>query len=443
MAQAVRRCVACATGAVLLAALCSTGAAQTQAQGSGGAPAGIKTIDIPNGGHIYFGPLAGQPTPEDAMGKIMQRVNALCGDRPQLGKLAKNTTGEILAGFFTVNGTKQDGKPMQGLALVYAPKTGTAGGAVLLDHADRFASTVNPMFTRLKQELGKPASTSSSGQASAGGSSASASAGKPAPAQPLQPAYFPDGTGVIGLPAGWQMQQAHMGDVSASGPNGEKLRFGWTIPVAGGRGGAGGNFVSIPWGTDPASAFKAALTQLMQKARKQAPDIDISKVQELPLQGGKSEFLYGDIDFHDAAGKQYLVVQMISAPPQVMGAWQMTLFVIYGPPQAMGQEAGTISAIFPNYSRNSRQVNAMANAQIQQGIAQTNQFVNTVGQYIDSSNRLSQGMSNMLRDQTVIVDTQTGAHATTSDGLAGALIDANPGRFQSVSPSGYIPGIDY
>ena len=109
----------------------------------------------------------------------------------------------------------------------------------------------------------------------------------------------------------------------------------------------------------------------------------------------------------------------------------------------MGQEAATISAIFPNYSRKSRQVAIIANQQIQQGIAQTNQFVHTVGQYMDSSDRLTAGMSNMLRDQTVVVDTQTGGHATTSDDLAGALINANPSRFQPVSPSGYIPGIDY
>jgi hypothetical protein len=190
--------------------------------------------------------------------------------------------------------------------------------------------------------------------------------------------------------------------------------------------------VAIPWGTDPASAFKAALTQLAQKSRKQAPDIDIANVQEIPLQGGKNEFLYGDMDMRDGQGKQYLVAQMISAPPQVMGAWQITLFVVYGPQQMMGQEAATISAIFP-----------IANQQIQQGIAQTNQFVNTVRQYTDSSDRLTAGMSNMLRDQTVVVDTQTGGHATTSDDLAGALINANPSRFQSVSPSGYIPGIDY
>ncbi len=112
-------------------------------------------------------------------------------------------------------------------------------------------------------------------------------------------------------------------------------------------------------------------------------------------------------------------------------------------PAGDGSGGGTIAAIFPSYNRNSKLVSSMANAQIQQGIAQTNQFMNTVAQYTDSSDRLTAGMSNLLRDQTVVVDTQTGGHATTSDDLAGALINANPSRFQSVSPSGYIPGIDY
>ncbi len=340
---------------------------------------------------------------------------------------------------------------MEGLAIVYAPKTGTAGGAVLLDDADRFPSTVNAMFTRLKQELGAPAS-SSGAQASAGGSGTIAKAGTSAAAvattkavlpQPLQAAVFPDGTGVIGLPAGWKMGQAKMGDVTATGPHGENLRFGLTIAVLSRTGAAPGNFVAIPYGTDPASAYKAAMTQLSQKARKQVPDIDITKVQEIPLQGGKNELLYGDMDVHDGQGKQYLLAQMISTTPQQMGAWQITLFLMYGPTQVMGQEAATISAIFPSYNRNSKLVSDISNAQIAQGIAQTNQFVNTVQQYTDSSDRLTAGMSNMLRDQTVVVDTQTGGHATTSDDLAGALINANPSRFQSVSPSGYISGIDY
>jgi hypothetical protein len=107
---------------------------------------------------------------------------------------------------------------MKGLAIVYAPQTGTAGGALLVDSAEGFPSSVNAMFMRLKQELGAPSGSSSRPAPSA---SASASAASPAPPQPLQPTVFPDGTGIIRLPAGWQVHPAHMGDVSASGPHGE------------------------------------------------------------------------------------------------------------------------------------------------------------------------------------------------------------------------------
>jgi len=109
----------------------------------------------------------------------------------------------------------------------------------------------------------------------------------------------------------------------------------------------------------------------------------------------------------------------------------------------MAAEGNTIGAIFSSYSRNSAFVNSVVNNQIAEGIAQTNQFVSTVAQYTDSSDRMTAGMSDILRDQTVVLDTHTGGHATTSDGLASALIDANPNRFQTVSTSDYIRGIDY
>ncbi|HZS62705.1 MAG TPA: hypothetical protein VFA43_25825 [Gemmatimonadaceae bacterium] len=374
------------------------------------ASAQVKTIDNPGGGRIYLGALAGQPTPQEAFGKTLHQVSLLCGDRPRLGQLVQNKTGELLAGFFTVTGKNQDGKPMAGMALVYAPKTGSAGGAVLMDNADRFPSTVNSMFARLKQELMAGPAAKPTTRAIPTKSAA--------PAQPLQRFVFTDGTGVINLPAGWQTQNARMGDVTATGPNGEHLRFGWTIPVMGN---------AIPYGTDAATTYKNAVAMMARKSGKPVPQIDVTSVQEIPMQGGKNNFVYGHLN------QQYFVAQMISTTPQVMNAWQITLFQITGPDQAMADERATIALIFPNYSRNSRQVNAIANAQIQQGIEETNQFVGTVGRYIDASDRMAAGMSDMLREQTVIMDTA----------LAGALIDANPNRFQAVPTSGYIRGIDY
>jgi hypothetical protein len=471
MSHKAQRRMICAATAMLGMLGTGIGAAQAPAQ-SGAAQGAVRTINNPGGGKIFIGAIAGQPTPQVALGKTLHAVSVLCGDRPQLGKLVQNPSGVILAGFFTVTGKKQDGKPMAGLAIAYAPKAGAAGGAVLLDYADRFPTTVNSMFVTLKQTLGAapagstatPASTAapgSAGSGTSGASSASASSGTAAatapsgPAQPLQRAVFPDGTGVIGLPAGWQMQQAHMGDVMATGPHGEKLRFGWTIAIidpsnpqsrtlmGNSRGAAPGKFVSIPYGNDPASAYKSAISQLAAKAGKPAPEIDVANVQDIPMQGGKNYFLYGDIDVHDGQGKQFLVAQMITTMPQQLGTWQMTVYQVYGPQQTMAQERNTIGAIFPSYSRDSNRVNSMVNSQISQSIAQENQFIGTVQRDMDSSDRMTAGMSNILRDQTVVVDTQNGGHATTSDGLAGMLIDANPNRFQAVPTSDYIKGIDY
>ena len=435
-------------GSLLLMATRAAISTAQPPQNNASLQSGIKTIDSPGGGHIYLGIIPGQPAPQDALGKTLHRLSAFCGDRPQLGKLVQNSTGEILAGFFTVTAKNQDSKPMAGLAMVYAPKDGTAGGAVLMDYADRFPSTVNALFATLKQELGRAKPGSSN-------PSASSAPAPAAPPQPLQRAAFPDGTGVIGLPAGWQVIQAHMGDVIATGPHGEKLRFGLTIPImepsgagpramrGGPRGGPPGNFVAVSSSADPGSAYTSAIQQIARKAGKPAPDIEITKVQEIPMQGGRNTFLYGEMDVHDGQGKQFLVAQTISTTPQAMGAWQMTVFQVYGPDQTMAEERATVSAIFPSYSRDSRRVNDIVNVQIRQGIEQTNQFVGTIGRYMDASDRMTAGMSDLLREQTVIVDTETGGHARTSDDLAGLLVDANPNRFQALSPGQYVRGIDY
>ena len=216
---------------------------------------------------------------------------------------------------------------MAGLALVYAPKSGNAKGAVLVDNADRFPQTVNSMFARLKQELGKGPAASPASQTSAGVSATSTTAATPAksgdpaktttsakatapakaaapvksgPAQPLQRVAFPDGTGVIGLPAGWQMQKATHGrrDRRGAARREVALRLDHSSDRShepavedidgNSRGEAPRNFVAIPFGTDPAKAFTAAFTQLARKAGKQPPDIEISKVQDIPMQGERT-----------------------------------------------------------------------------------------------------------------------------------------------------------
>jgi hypothetical protein len=106
------------------------------------------------------------------MGQLLHQVSLVCGDRPQLGRLLQNPSGEILAAFFTVTAKKQDGRPMAGLALVSVPQNGNATAAILADHADRFPSSVNSLFQRLKREMGAAQPSATKQNAPADGASA-------------------------------------------------------------------------------------------------------------------------------------------------------------------------------------------------------------------------------------------------------------------------------
>jgi hypothetical protein len=423
---------------ILLCALslAAIGCSSTRASAGGT----FRTIQNSGGGTVVFGALSGQMTPEAALNATLKQVDTSYGNAPKIGKVLQNKAGTVWESFFSL--TDKSGTAMTGMVIVYAPQTGTADGAYLIDTSARFPQTVNSMFQTLVQQAtgGAPASAQT-------GTAGTAAAGPSQPAQTLIPFVFPDGSGSMGLPPGWRVANARMGDVTASGPNGESLRFGLTIPVLDpsnpqsrslmGRNGPSGNFLAIPYNTDPGTLYTQVATQIAQKMRSQAPTVKIQQAQNLPLSGGKNFMVYGEVN------SQALIAQMIVTPPQVAGAYQITLFQIMAPPQVMVSEAATISEIYPNYSRNSRYVNAAANAQIQQGLAQERQFIGTVQSDMDASDRMTQGVSNVLRGQTVIMDTETGGHATTSDGLADLLTQANPNLFQTVPTSQYIKGIDY
>jgi hypothetical protein len=149
--------------------------------------------------------------------------------------------------------------------------------------------------------------------------------------------------------------------------------------------------------------------------------VNIAKVQDIPMQGGKNTFMFGDIDIHDGQGAQAIVLQMIATQPQKMGVWQMTLFQVMGPQKVMAMERATIAEIFPSYSRDSK------GAQ----------------KHTDDSNRVTAGLSDFLRSQIVPLDKESGNHARTSDQLSDALLQANPNSLKVVPASQYPKGFNY
>jgi hypothetical protein len=274
------------------------------------------------------------------------------------------------------------------------------------------------------------------------------------PAQKLTAYIFPDGSGSMGLPPGWTVVQAQLGDVIAQGPNGEKLRFGLVIPVvdptspqagvlmAGG--GAPGNFIAVPYSADAATLFTQGSEQIAQKLRLPPPTITIKSTRNLPVQfGGKNFSVFGLVDAHDGRGAQAMVTQMIVTPPQALGAYQVTVFEIAGPPQAMANDTATITEIYTNYNRNTQFVMAAVNAQIEQSEMREQQILDAARQQSDQSERSTAGFTNILLDQTVIRNTQTVEHFTVSDQRADWLTRHNPYLFEVVPESDYIRGVDY
>lgn len=494
--QAARfRIGACLLGALLFSAVSAPCAAADEP---------FKTIDMPGGGSISYGHLSGQPAMKEAVSQLAQRIGQQLGDRPQLDHLLK-MSDSVELGLFHLKAKAGKVGDIKGLGVVMVRQDGPSLGAFLTDDADHFSKSVKAMVTRLKDELGGARAGSTGTQAQAGGpaqpaamalpgapfgvspggtgqaaamipaamaaASSPASAAAPVPggqaqglppagganafAAGLRPTPLPDGSGVIGLPAGWSIVQAHKGDVTARGTQGETLRFGLSVSVidpgkpqsralGGGRGGGGpGTFLAIPFGSDAAQMYKSAVEQMVAKQRGRQPSINITSVRDLPNPGGgRNYFLEGEADSNDGKGPVAVLVKMGMGRPMSMGAYQLGISQVTVPKSLLAQERSTILAIFDSFGQNAGVMLSEIHGEEQV----TNQiFRNTMSSIataIDNSDRMTQGVSDNLRQQTVITDTTTGERARVSDSLAAGLINANP-DIQAVPLSEYQRGVDY
>jgi hypothetical protein len=61
----------------------------------------------------------------------------------------------------------------------------------------------------------------------------------------------------------------------------------------------------------------------------------------------------------------------------------------------------------------------------------------------DAKDRQFAAFENGLLNNTVVFDKELNGHGTVSNVVADALVQADPNRFQEVSASEYVKGIDY
>jgi hypothetical protein len=430
------------------------------------AGAAMKTINNAGGGQIIYGPMGPQPSVQAAMGEMLRHIHAQYGDRPQVGRFFQDRSGQELAAFFNVTASNSGGQRIAGLVMVSVPQSGQPSAAVISDDAQRFPKTVNSLLQRLSAEWNSDLGPS---KASAGGPAPGGVAGH------LNQVNFPDNSGSVGLPPGWQLTTARMGAMEAHGPKGERLLFGIYIPVIdptnpqartmmnmetqGGRVPLPGLYVAVPPGTDPGRAYISAAAQLAQKQRRPAPTINITKVTPVQAQGrGRAVILQADLDAHDGKGLMALSVQLYILPPMdYSGSWGMSVSQASVPKPLFEQETPTLVAIAKSYRVN----NEVVQGEVQQQIQMNNEFTSSVlararasqaafDQKLahdraneDARDRSFQAFDNVILGQSVVADTQRNAHGTISNDYADALVRSNPDRFQYVPTQDYVKGIDY
>ena len=439
----------------------SPSAAGSPANQSAANNASLKTIKNTGSGTIVYGPVQGQQTYKTVLSVMLKRVESDYGDRPQMGSMLQSRNGNFWEGFFTFANKKQSGNAaMTGMVIIYAPASGTAGGATMIDTTANFPKTANSMVqTLVKTIQGGPQSAqngqSATNTAKASSAPAPASA-TPAPAasgvQKLIPYPFPDKTGVISLPTGWKPSSAHMGDVIAAGPNGETLRFGFVVEaldpnlpgsrILSGRNGAAGSFVLIPYNEDPVKIYQDAINQLSQKQHLPASTFTVQQTQDLHASPGKNFIFKGTVTKSGSSTPSDTIIQLLCSPENQYG-FEIKIFQITASEQVFKQELATLNAIFPTYSQDPKRISQMATANAAEVIRAGQATIAYEQQITDSTDRMTQGMSDMLRDQSVFVDTSTGQHYRGPDDLASALQNANPNRFQTLSLGQYISGVDY
>jgi hypothetical protein len=430
----------------------------------------LKTIDNPGGGQIVYGPVTGQTSLQGAMGAMLRNIHGHFGERPQIGKFFQAGGTDSVATFFTVTARNQGGKHIAGLVIVSMPSGSQPAGAVIYDDAQRFGATANPMLTKLNQEWHPgPAASAGSTQSPAAGAQ-KGSAATPA----LHQVAFPDGSGSIGLPDGWQMTGAAMGSVHAVGSNGESVHLGVYLPIMdprsprtqmflrGGRP-LPGLYTVYPSGGDLEKAFLAVAQQLHQKQGTPVPTINVISRQKMQASGivTDSILLTAELDAHDGKGLMKSSILVAALQPIPSGDWAITVNQGNIPVKLADKEWTTLTAIANSWKRNENVINAQVQAQTQAEINRIHQIgANAKAQADaahaandahnasvqaawDSQDRRNQNFSNYLLDQTVVQDNNTGAHGTVWNQYADSLVKNDPNRYQYVQTPDFLKGIDY
>lgn len=464
--KALHRLLVVSSAAAVLLAGCNSSSSSTTASAQADkapatagsntpAPDALKYINQPGGGQVVYGTIDGQSTPQSAMAFMLKQVHGHFGDKPAVSEIfqIRNTTS--YAAFFTLLAKNTGNTPVAGEVIVDMPAGAQPVAAVLYDNAATFTRSQPTMLSALNTAWhaanSAPAPASASSPASAPSSD-----GVP----PLHRVTAGDRSVYISIPDGWKVDSVAGGSVSAEGPRGERLGLnlmyqGIQDPrVRNPYANPNAPRMVYPMGGDIFAAYSSIVNQARASQRLPAATFHLNS--STPLGGGAVQVQF-DLDLHDGFGARAATARLQEIGGQGLPTWALSISNSSLPKTIAAAENATLLAVIRSTSQDSNVVRAEQGA-VMQGIAAASARSNAEAQaanqqraasaqafdaHMDNIDSQSKAMQNYILDRTQIQDNDVNGRATVSNGLADALIQTDPSRYQVVQPSQFLKGIDY
>jgi hypothetical protein len=436
----------------------------------------LRTMAGPQGGTIIYGTVDGANTPAAAMGGILKQLHHQYGDRPVVGRVFKVRGTDSDAVFFTLTPHVASMKPVAGMLLV-SSGPGSVEAALLSDDASRFGNSINPMLQTLFNNW-RPGGKSLQASNSTGQNTGTRSNGEGSgPVAPLHPYRLPDSSASVMLADGWQVSpHSGGGTIIADGPNGEKLALGFPYLAhntndprtqqmqrfaasPAGRNTMYAKALFAPYGADLGRTFSELNSQASRLGTPAIASPQVTQVQPIASNGA----VHCAILTGTANGAQLLQFEGTFCQSQLgpAGGFMNLANLAFAPAQFEARDRATLRAMLGSFQVNNAIVNSEAAALAKPTVdaiheigRQVNERISVADrqdaerrasfeQHNDAMDRTSQGFSNYLLDQSVIVDTQNNTHGTAWNDTAAALVKSDPNRFEYVDTPGYWKGVDY
>jgi hypothetical protein len=440
--------------AILVLAFVACSFAQFASPGAALSAAGgtFQTSANPGGGTILTGTV-GPVSSSEGAANLLRRVHAELGLRPTVVQAVRNDRDGSLALLFTAGG---GGRAYTGIGLVRANSGAQTAVVALYDTSARFHTTAGPMMRRLGS-MTVPMTSHDAVDAAA-----------LAPAQPLVAHPFADGTGSIGIPAGWTLNVGGGGSAMANAPsNVAQVSYNMHftgIDLSNARAAMYWRTASplakqnlhgalLPYESDPMKAW-VAMYETIGRQNGLNPQIRIIR----STSSGSSTDFTGTL----GSGPKtiHFIVHAFVLPPNPNGLWSLSDSHVFVRESDVARQAATASAVL-----SSVRINFGAVAAQQDAIRQSFQrmfdadIANDRAQYAARQQRTDEAlasdraaqegmhkdavaMENYSLDRAVVVNTTTGVHSTVDSDFADVLVQGNS-NYQKVPAADLLRGIDY